>query len=154
MAKEFKNQWCGMGIMVGLTLVLCAALWFFSYEAGAGTVAFRIATGIVLAESLLFLYHYYKWYQTVNSEAAHMYNLAKMKKMSRERAHKTQVKLIGLSLAAGGVGTGLILIGILFSGISGIFAYPAVLCELVAGNVLFFFLTHSYFLPDRIIGKC
>lgn len=154
MAKEYSNQWKGMGVIIALTAFICALLWLLSYEEGAGTVSFRIGAGIVFAESILFLFHYYKWYQSVNREAAHMYNLARMQKMSKERAQKKQVKLLILSLAVGGIGTVLILIGILFSGISTFFAYAAVLCELLTGNVLFYFLTRRYFLPNRIIGKC
>ena len=154
MAKIYSNQWRGIGVLAALTALICTALWFLSYEEGAGTASFKISLAVVLAESILILVPYYRWYRSVSDAAAGMYNLKEMQIMSRRRAFKAQKKLLILSFIAGGAGTVLVLIGILFSGISSIFSYSAVLGGLMAGNFLFYLLTHRIFLPNRIIGKC
>lgn len=154
MGKEYINQRWGIAALAGFTALICFGLSLLSYEEGAGTAAFRISLGIVVAESIVILLLYCSWYRDVNDRAKKMYDLAVMQAMAKRQAFKAQGKILVFSLAAGGAGAALILLGILFSGISTIFSYSAVLSELLGGNILFFLLTHSIFLPDRIVGRC
>ena len=154
MSKEYKNEWRGISILIALTALVSAALWLLSYEEGAGTASFHISLGVVFGEALLILIHYRKWYRSVNDEAKHMFDLSEMQKMGKKKAFRMQGRLLVLSLVVAGAGAALILFGVLFSGISSLFSYSAVLCELLAGNLFFHLLTHKIFLPDRIIGRC
>ncbi len=154
MAKEYSNQWKGICALTAMTAVICFVLWLISYEEGAGSGSFRISLGFVFGEAVLMLFLYYRWYRSVNTDAAHMYDLVEMQAMSRKKAAKMQGKLLFLSLITGGAGAALILIGILFPGISSVFSYSALLGELLGGNILLHILTHQLFLPNRIIGQC
>ena len=154
MSKEYSNQWRGISVLIALTALISAALWLLSYEEGAGTASFHISLGVVFGEAILILIHYRKWYCSVNDEAKHMFDLSEMQKMGRKKAFRMQGKLLVLSLVAAGAGAALILFGVLFSGISSLFSYSAVLGELLAGNLFFYLLTHKIFLPNRIIGRC
>lgn len=154
MSKEYSNQWRGISILIALTALVSAALCLLSYEEGAGTASFHISLGIVFGEAILILVHYRKWYRSVNDEAKHMFNLSEMQKMGKKKAFRMQGRLLVLSLVVAGAGAALILFGLLFSGISSLFSYSAILGELLAGNLFFHLLTHKIFLPDRIIGRC
>lgn len=154
MSKEYSNEWRGISVLIALTALVSAALWLLSYEEGAGTASFHISLGVVFGEAILILIHYRKWYHSVNDEARHMFDLSEMLKMGRKTAFWMQGRLLILSLVTAGAGAALILFGVLFSGISSLFSYSAVLGELLAGNLFFYLLTHKIFLPDRIIGRC
>ncbi len=154
MSREYSNMRRGIAVLIALTAFIGFVLWLLSYEEGAGTSSFRISLGFVFAESILILIPYCRWYRSVSEEAAQMYSLAQMQAMGRKKALKMQGGLLFLSAAAGGAGAVLVLVGILFAGISIIFSYSAILGELLGGNILVHILTHRLFLPDRIIGKC